>query len=160
MEYTAIVSHRSIRRVRRITVAGSLFAAKRAATREFGHYHPDREIIVMDRRGHVVSRRRIGERRWLTGQPMRSRLLRETGRALYGSRWKTDLSRHLGVTDRTIRSWAGGKNMPLQVASDLLGLVFGRMSALDVLADRLRRAGGYLPPGRRPSSRGRGTKLT
>jgi len=160
MEYTAIVSHPLIRRARRITVTGSLFAAKRAATREFGHYHPDREIIVMDRRGQVVSRRRIGERRWLTSQPMRSRLLREAGEALYGSRWKTDLSRNLGLTDRTIRSWAGGKNMPPRVASDLLGLVVGRMSALDVLADRLRRAGGLLPPGRRASSRARGTKLT
>lgn len=35
--------------------------------------------------------------------------LRELGEALFGPRWQTDVSRALGVTDRTVRDWVSGK---------------------------------------------------
>lgn len=37
----------------------------------------------------------------------RTQLLR-AGVAAYGPRWQSDLARDLGVTDRTMRNWAGG----------------------------------------------------
>ncbi len=39
-------------------------------------------------------------------------LLRLAGEALFGRQWQTPLARELGVTDRTIRNWAGGVNRP------------------------------------------------
>jgi len=72
---------------------------------------------------------------------MKATLLRETGEALYGPRWQTDLARDLGVSDRTMRRWAAGADdMPAGVAVDLLRLVTERGSVLDTLADRLKPA--------------------
>lgn len=39
-------------------------------------------------------------------------LLREIGEALYGSRWQTELSLDLGVTNRTVRRWVTGETQP------------------------------------------------
>lgn len=70
-----------------------------------------------------------------------SRLLSEVGEALYGPRWQTDISRDLGVTDRTIRRWeAGTSDVPDGVYLDLLRLTMERAQVLDGLADRLRAA--------------------
>lgn len=72
---------------------------------------------------------------------MKATLLRETGEALYGPRWQTDLARDLGVSDRTMRRWvAGADDMPAGVAVDLLRLVTERAATLDALAERLKLA--------------------
>ena len=50
-----------------------------------------------------------------------SRLLHDCGEALYGSRWQTELSRALEVSDRTIRRWASGADdVPPGVWMDVL----------------------------------------
>lgn len=62
--YTATISHHSISRAREITIRGSLAAAKRAATKEFGGGFLDHRIIIRDAKGCTVAMRVIGERRW------------------------------------------------------------------------------------------------
>lgn len=70
---------------------------------------------------------------------MTTKLLRDTGEALYGPRWQTDLSRDLGVSDRTMRRWAAGADdVPSGVYMDLLRLVMERSQVLDDLVERLR----------------------
>lgn len=70
-----------------------------------------------------------------------SRLLVESGEALYGPRWQADLARDLGVADRTIRRWvAGTSEVPAGLYLDLLRLTQERAAALDALAPRLRKA--------------------
>lgn len=32
--------------------------------------------------------------------------------AIYGPRWQSELSRHLGVNDRTVRYWVAGRQVP------------------------------------------------
>ncbi len=65
-------------------------------------------------------------------------LLRETGEALYGPRWQSDLSRDLAVSDRTMRRWAAGTDdLPLGVAADLLSLCDQRLHTLSGLRARL-----------------------
>ena len=55
-----------------------------------------------------------------------SRLLHETGEVLWGPLWKREMSRSLGVNERTVRRWAAGVS-PVQataeqvVAVDLVG---------------------------------------
>jgi hypothetical protein len=71
-----------------------------------------------------------------------SRLLHQTGEALYGPRWQTALSRDLGVSERTVRRWAAGTHdVPAGVWVDLLRLTQERAGALDELAEPLREAG-------------------
>ncbi len=71
-----------------------------------------------------------------------SRVLVETGEALYGPRWQTDLARDLGVSDRTVRRWAAGTaEMPQGAYTDLLRLTQERAALLDSLAGRLRELG-------------------
>jgi len=68
-----------------------------------------------------------------------SRLLRETGEALYGPRWQSELGRDLDVSDRTIRRWAAGvDDLPPGVAMDLWRLCLERAQRLDALAERLK----------------------
>ena len=70
-----------------------------------------------------------------------SRLLRDAGEALYGPRWRTELSRDLQISDRTMRRWASGvDDVPSGVYVDLLRLVIARAQTLDGLADTLRAA--------------------
>jgi len=70
-----------------------------------------------------------------------TRLLVETGEALYGPRWQSDLARDLGVSDRTVRRWAAGTHdMPPGVCADLLRLAVERARRLDKLAKRLETA--------------------
>lgn len=72
---------------------------------------------------------------------MSNRLLREAGEALYGSRWQTEISRDLGVSDRTIRRWASGADdMPAGAMTDLWRICLERAQALDALAQRLKMA--------------------
>jgi len=68
-----------------------------------------------------------------------SRLLIETGEALYGPQWQSPLSRDLGCNVRTIQRWAAGVNDPPDgIWMDLLRLSQERAMTLDALADRLK----------------------
>lgn len=70
-----------------------------------------------------------------------SRLLVESGEALYGQQWQSALARDLGVADRTVRRWvAGSSEPPAGLWLDLLRLTQERAAQLDALADRLRSA--------------------
>jgi transposase-like protein len=67
-----------------------------------------------------------------------SRLLVESGEALYGERWQSELARDLGVADRTVRRWvAGATPVPPGVFADLLRMVVERQATLDDLVRRL-----------------------
>ena len=70
-----------------------------------------------------------------------SRLLVETGEALYGPRWQSELARDLDVSDRTVRRWvAGTTDVPQGIYLDLLRLTHERAAVLDALGPRLRKA--------------------
>jgi DNA-binding XRE family transcriptional regulator len=67
-------------------------------------------------------------------------ILKAAGEALYGRRWQTPLARDLGVTDRTIRNWAGGVNRPIDLATRIIPLLRARREQLThiiALAERL-----------------------
>ena len=63
--------------------------------------------------------------------------LREVGEALYGPSWQTPMADALGVTDRTVRYWAGGKDIPAGVWKDLAALCLSRKHQLEAWAQRL-----------------------
>lgn len=72
---------------------------------------------------------------------MSSKLLRDAGEALYGPRWQSDLARDLGVSDRTMRRWAGGADdLPAGIAIDLRRLCEARAALLDDVIERLKAA--------------------
>jgi hypothetical protein len=65
-------------------------------------------------------------------------LITETGCALYGDRWQTDMARDLGVSDRTVRRWAAGTECPRPgVYEDLLRLCLERAAQLSDAAKTL-----------------------
>lgn len=67
-----------------------------------------------------------------------SRLLVETGEALYGPRWQTELARALNVSDRTMRRWvADAGELPPGVIIDLLRICMERAAAINAVIDRL-----------------------
>lgn len=71
-----------------------------------------------------------------------SRLLVESGEALYGPLWQSALARDLDVSDRTVRRWVAGTSpVPAGLYIDLLRLTQERAAALDALAGRLRETG-------------------
>lgn len=70
---------------------------------------------------------------------MSSKLLKDTGEALYGPSWQSDIARDLGVSDRTVRRWASGANDPPSgVALDLWRLAIERADDLERLCERLK----------------------
>ena len=70
-----------------------------------------------------------------------SRLLVESGEALYGPRWQSELARDLGVSDRTMRRWVADTSaVPAGLYVDLLRLTQERAALLDSLAPKLRDA--------------------
>jgi predicted transcriptional regulator len=70
-----------------------------------------------------------------------SRLLADTGRALYGERWQSEIARALGVSDRTVRRWVAGDDDPRPgVYVDLLRHVVDRIVDLHEVEERLKRA--------------------
>lgn len=71
---------------------------------------------------------------------MSRRILIDCGEALYGPLWQSELARQLGVSDRTVRRWVAGGEMPIGVYTDLLRLTQERAGILDALGDRLREA--------------------
>lgn len=71
---------------------------------------------------------------------MSRRILIDCGEALYGPLWQSELARQLGVSDRTVRRWVAGGDMPAGVYIDLLRLTQERAGILDALGERLREA--------------------
>lgn len=69
-----------------------------------------------------------------------TRLLHEAGAALYGQQWQSALARDLDVSDRTLRRWAAGGDVPSGLYLDLLRLTQERAALLDALAERLQAA--------------------
>lgn len=64
---------------------------------------------------------------------MDSHLLQRCGEALYGPRWHSDLARDLDVSDRTVRRWVAGDEVPEGVYLDLLQVCSQRAAELDDL---------------------------
>jgi len=65
---------------------------------------------------------------------MSSKLLSEVGETLYGSRWQTDLSRALDVSDRTVRRWvAGTDDVPPGVYDDLQRLLTEKAAKINTM---------------------------
>lgn len=65
-------------------------------------------------------------------------LLVETGRALYGSDWRSPLADELGVHQRTVRRWAAGEfPIPDGVEAELRRLVELRAMDIKHLLQRL-----------------------
>lgn len=72
---------------------------------------------------------------------MTSKLLRDTGEALYGPRWQSELARDLGMSDRHVRRLASGAaDLTPGMAMDLLRIATERAQALDEVIARLRPA--------------------
>jgi len=68
-----------------------------------------------------------------------SRLLHETGEALYGTQWQSPLARDLGCNVRTIQRYAAGTHdVPDGIWLDLHRLSLERAMVLDALSDRLK----------------------
>lgn len=57
--------------------------------------------------------------------------------ALYGERWQRRLACELGVTDRTVRRWAAGKEMPQGIAGDLCSLVRRQRLILETIENEI-----------------------
>lgn len=65
-----------------------------------------------------------------------NKLLSDTGKALYGPLWQSQLARDLHVSDRTVRRWlAGDAAMPAGVMLELSRLAMDRALALEALLD-------------------------
>lgn len=65
-------------------------------------------------------------------------LIRETGEALYGSRWQTEIARDLGMSDRHVRRLATGEaEFTRQMAMTLCYVARARSATLDAVIDRL-----------------------
>ncbi|MEQ1614465.1 MAG: hypothetical protein ABL904_17090 [Hyphomicrobiaceae bacterium] len=71
---------------------------------------------------------------------MKIDLLSSCGEALYGPRWQSELSRDLGVDDRTMRRWVAGTSpIPDGVNVDLLHLLVERAATIDELIETVKR---------------------
>lgn len=61
-----------------------------------------------------------------------SKLLAETGAALFGYAWRVDMSEALGVDQRTIRKWLIGRDpIPRGVWLDILTIAATRRAEID-----------------------------
>jgi hypothetical protein len=70
-----------------------------------------------------------------------NKLIADVGAALWGERWQTELSRALGISDRTVRNWVAGTSEPKQgVYMDLLRISEERAADLDEVITRVREA--------------------
>jgi hypothetical protein len=68
-----------------------------------------------------------------------SSLLKRCGEALYGPRWQSDLARDLDVSDRTVRRWVAGDEVPEGVYLDLRRLCSERAVEISELIATLPR---------------------
>jgi hypothetical protein len=67
-------------------------------------------------------------------------MLMQVGEALYGDRWQSDLSRAIGVSDRTMRRWiADPHEIPEGVWREISNLMLQRMVALENLRNEMNR---------------------
>ena len=67
-------------------------------------------------------------------------MLRQVGEALFGARWQSDLSREIGISDRTMRRWiADPHEIPEGVWSDISDLMLQHIVALDKLRNEMSR---------------------
>ena len=65
-------------------------------------------------------------------------LITETGRALYGVRWQSEMARDLGVNERTVRRWAAGEyEAPDGVYAELRALATRRLRLLASIRAKL-----------------------
>lgn len=72
---------------------------------------------------------------------MSSKLLRDAGEALYGSRWQSALAGDLDISDRTIRRWvSGADDVPSGAYLDLLLICEEHMAALEEIIPKLKKA--------------------
>lgn len=62
--------------------------------------------------------------------PLSPELLREAGSALYGTRWVTELAHDLQVSDRSIRYWLAGREIPDGIWADLRAILKAKGAAL------------------------------
>lgn len=70
---------------------------------------------------------------------MSNKLLKDTGEALYGPRWQSDLAKEMDVSDRTVRRWvAGADDMPSGVALDLWRICEEKIADLEDVVERLK----------------------
>lgn len=73
--------------------------------------------------------------------------LAAAGKALYGDRWQTDLSKDLGLTDaRRIRQWmSGDRNIPDGIWRELEQLLIHRQTAVVEVLDQVIQVKNELP---------------
>lgn len=75
-------------------------------------------------------------------------VLEKVGVALYGSRWRSDVSRDLNVSDRAMRRWISGQNsVPVGVLNDLAELCSQRMVCLNTVLNELKQVAELLHKG-------------
>ncbi len=71
---------------------------------------------------------------------MTPELLGRCGKALFGASWQSELSRALGVADRTVRRWAAGTSpVPESVAGEIAKLLSERGADIETLLRELHR---------------------
>ncbi len=68
---------------------------------------------------------------------MSAELLEVVGKALYGQQWQTDLARDLDCSDRTVRGWAAGANIPDERWRRIAVLCHERSEALDMAINKI-----------------------
>lgn len=68
-------------------------------------------------------------------------MLRQAGEALYGERWQSELSRAIGVSDRTMRRWISAPyEIPGGIWYDIQQLLLQRGVAIEKLGNEILRA--------------------
>lgn len=66
-------------------------------------------------------------------------VLRAAGLALYGDNWQSPMSRALGVSDRTVRRWAGGQSaVPKDCWPQIEQLLSNRIATIATIRDTIR----------------------
>ena len=67
-----------------------------------------------------------------------SNTLRIVGESLYGTRWQSDLAVDLGISDRTMRRWVAGTDVPrFDVVMDLQRLLVRQQQRIQEAIDTL-----------------------
>jgi plasmid maintenance system antidote protein VapI len=71
---------------------------------------------------------------------MNKDLLIETGQALYGEQWQSELARTLDVSDRTVRRWLdGSRGIPADLPLRLVPILEERVATLRERLKELKR---------------------
>ena len=69
---------------------------------------------------------------------MQARQLEAAGKALYGTRWQSDIAAALGVSSRTIRRWlAGDTPIPDGVGADIDRLLVTCINVVTAIRKRI-----------------------